>query len=324
MMPWIGIPSARRTIQTRRLRFLVRAVGIVPRQRRIPSMSPHFFFFFAGTKSGIRMLPAEDLVPEMRRRLKEVTEILDIPASAAAVLLREHNWSKEILLEAFYANTEKVLKKYGVYHRCYPKKALNSDGMCAICYDEMDGKKLAMPCGHEFCMDCWHDFCANAVQDEGPVCVRETCPQADCGEVMTETEVAAAAPDFLQKFQTFQLRNFVESNTLTRWCPGKGCERVACAQTASAMEQEDNVAHCGECFTSFCLICGEEPHSPCGCKELARWNEKCRNESETANWILANTKSCPKCVSRIEKNQGCNHMTCSKCRYGRSIGDFLL
>ena len=38
-------------------------------------------------------------------------------------------------------------------------------------------------------------------------------------------------------------------------------------------------------------------------------------QSETANWILANTKKCPKCYTRIEKNQGCNHMTCQQCKY---------
>lgn len=27
------------------------------------------------------------------------------------------------------------------------------------------------------------------------------------------------------------------------------------------------------------------------------------------------TKSCPGCGSRIEKNEGCMHMTCTKCRY---------
>ena len=119
----------------------------------------------------------------------------------------------------------------------------------------------------------------------------------------------------LQKFLNYQLRSFVESNALTRWCPGRGCERVACAESASAMESEGCIAHCDHCSISFCLVCGEEPHAPCPCKELATWNEKCRNESETANWILANTKSCPKCVSRIEKNQGCNHMTCTQCRH---------
>jgi ariadne-1 len=262
-------------------------------------------------KSGIRILPAKDLVPEMQARLKDVTEMLNIPPAAAAVLLREYKWSKEQLMEVFCADSENVLKKCGVYHRCNPKQPLKNPGNnCPICYDPMhEGEKLAMPCGHEFCMDCWHDFCANIIQEEGPSCVLATCPQAECDEVLTEVEVEAAATECLAKFQSFQLRNFVESNCMTRWCPGKGCDRVACAPNASAMEQEGNIAHCDGCSTSFCLICGEEPHAPSGCKELNRWLEKCRNESETANWILANTKSCPKCVSRIEKNQGCNHMT---------------
>ncbi|KAL3917349.1 MAG: hypothetical protein SGARI_007737, partial [Bacillariaceae sp.] len=161
-------------------------------------------------KSGIRIMPAEELVPEMKNRLKEVTEILDIPPAAAAVLLREFNWSKEALMEVFCSDSDNTLKKCGVYHRCNPKAPLKNPGNnCPICYDGMEaGKKLAMPCGHEFCMDCWHDYCANAIQEEGPSCVMATCPQAECGEKMTEVEVQVAAPDHLQKFQSFQLRNF--------------------------------------------------------------------------------------------------------------------
>ena len=265
------------------------------------------------------MMPAEDLAPEMHRRLKDVTEVLDIPTTAAAALLRAHNWSKESLLEVYYNDPDKMLKKCGVYFRCHPKTAAASTSAtkkmsCEICYDDYDLSEMrAMPCAHGFCSDCWHDFCVNAVTEEGPACVRVTCPQAGCSEVVTETEMRAAlemeSPQTYARYQNFQLRSFVESSRLTRWCPGAGCSRVACAVSASAMEQDDNVAHCELCQISFCIICGEEPHAPTGCKELSLWNEKCRNESETANWILANTKSCPKCVSRIEKNQGCNHLT---------------
>jgi ariadne-1 len=276
-----------------------------------------------GNQKGIRILPAEDLVPDMKRRQNDVAEILGIPPSAATVLLREHKWSKDWLCEVFYEDSEKLLKKSGIFNRCNPPtclkcplKSSSEDNCCPICYDEMEeGSKMSMACGHEFCMDCWHDYCANAIEQEGPSSVFLTCPEASCQEVVTEVEMEKAAPDYLHKFQTFQLRNFVESNTLTRWCPGVGCERIACAPTASAMEQEGNVANCDGCSTSFCMVCGEEPHAPTGCKDLERWNEKCRNESETANWILANTKSCPKCASRIEKNQGCNHITCQKCRH---------
>ena len=45
---------------------------------------------------------------------------------------------------------------------------------------------------------------------------------------------------------------------------------------------------------------------------MAKWNDKNSAESENIIWIKANTKKCPKCRKPIEKNQGCNHMTCRK------------
>jgi len=267
----------------------------------------------ANKGAGIRMLTAEDVIPEMKRRLDDVTEILGVPASAVAVMLREHKWSKEIVLEKFYDNPEKLERKYGIYARCNPCFPKKSTKTCKICYDD-ELPMITMPCGHEFCTGCWKEFVDNAIL-EGPACIRKTCPEANCSELMTEEEVRCAAPSLLPKFESYQLRSFVESNTLTRWCPGRGCDRISCASSTSAMEQEGNVTNCDSCDISFCVRCGQEPHSPSNCKDLARWNEKCKNESETANWILANTKPCQKCSSRIEKNQGCNHMTCQKCKY---------
>ena len=45
---------------------------------------------------------------------------------------------------------------------------------------------------------------------------------------------------------------------------------------------------------------------------MAKWIRKNSAESENLNWILANTKPCPKCKRPIEKNQGCMHMNCSQ------------
>jgi len=70
-----------------------------------------------------------------------------------------------------------------------------------------------------------------------------------------------------------------------------------------------------KCGFKFCFKCGEEDHAPASCQMLQQWLDKCKNESETAHWIIANTKKCPKCLVRIEKNQGCNHMTCRSCKY---------
>jgi ariadne-1 len=43
-----------------------------------------------------------------------------------------------------------------------------------------------------------------------------------------------------------------------------------------------------------------------------RWEAKGQGEAENVRWLLANTKSCPKCFKPIDKIDGCNLMTC-KC-----------
>lgn len=38
-------------------------------------------------------------------------------------------------------------------------------------------------------------------------------------------------------------------------------------------------------------------------------------ERVTEEWMIAHTKNCPNCTVPIEKNEGCNHMTCKHCRH---------
>ena len=43
------------------------------------------------------------------------------------------------------------------------------------------------------------------------------------------------------------------------------------------------------CVCSF--MCGEMWHDPVQCKVLRMWIKKCDDDSETSNWIAANTKA---------------------------------
>ena len=106
----------------------------------------------------------------------------------------------------------------------------------------------------------------------------------------------------------YQTRHFIEKNSLLRWCPSPGCECVVAAQGVRTVTCT--------CLHAFCFLCNQEAHEPCSCEQLAMWLEKCSTESSNATWIVANTKKCPKCDARIEKNQGCMHMTCRMCRHG--------
>lgn len=287
--------------------------------------------------SAIHMKDSKDLIPMMKSRVEEITDVLNIPPSAAGPLLRNHKWIKERLFEEYTVDDVRVQKKAGVFARCekyHCKKITAPAGAmttrksqqqqqlqqhtCDICFDDelKESDMLGMPCGHEFCLVCWAGYVRSKIAD-GPTCIMATCPQSGCKELMTEEEVRIAAPHLLSKYQSYQLRNFVDLNGTSRWCPGPGCERVAALNSTSGLfnDSDSMIAHCDECATRFCIKCGEEPHSPLTCRSLESWKEKCENESETANWILANTKPCPKCRSRIEKNQGCNHMTCQQCKY---------
>jgi ariadne-1 len=81
-----------------------------------------------------------------------------------------------------------------------------------------------------------------------------------------------------------------------------GCQQVDCEE---------------ECGASYCFECGYEWHAPMTCELMRRWQKQCADDSETYNWIHAYTKDCPKCRTAIEKNGGCNHMSCRQpaCRY---------
>lgn len=88
----------------------------------------------------------------------------------------------------------------------------------------------------------------------------------------------------------------------------------AAASAASSYLGPPIDVHC-DCGADFCFTCREEAHRPVGCETVRKWLVKNSAESENLNWILANTKQCPKCKRPIEKNQGCMHMTCSQCRF---------
>mmetsp|Transcript_31805 Transcript_31805/g.70077 ORF Transcript_31805/g.70077 Transcript_31805/m.70077 type:complete len:376 (+) Transcript_31805:76-1203(+) len=166
---------------------------------------------------------------------------------------------------------------------------------------------FALGCGHSFCRACFSTYLTSQVGD-GQACVIARCPEFKCAQLVTQ----AVFWGFLQteareQYDRYFVRNFIETCKNMKYCPAPDCGKIAAGSGITTVK-----CHCGH---PFCLRCGEEAHDPCCCAQLAEWTLKCMNESETANWILANTRKCPECNTRIEKNQGCNHMTCRLCKH---------
>lgn len=113
-------------------------------------------------------------------------------------------------------------------------------------------------------------------------------------------------------------------HTRYRWCPSVDCASLVELARNVRPENYDKNSDCDlanlavvSCPAGheFCFDCQYENHLPCPCWVVGKWIKRCEDDSETANWIEANTQSCPKCHALIEKNGGCNHMTCRKCRF---------
>lgn len=116
-------------------------------------------------------------------------------------------------------------------------------------------------------------------------------------------------------------QKYIESHKNVHWCPAPDCNTLVQFNDYVPTKEEVTkkitqlpIINCVKDH-NFCVLCKYENHFPVPCFIVERWVEKCNNDSETAHWINLNTKPCPKCQSSIEKNGGCNHMTCNKCTH---------
>jgi ariadne-1 len=105
---------------------------------------------------------------------------------------------------------------------------------------------------------------------------------------------------------------YVNGNPLVKWCPATDCTdavRVEDGFEVGGMRIEVQCSNGHQ----WCFSCQDEWHAPAMCDDVKKWRKKFLDDSETCNWLHANTRDCPKCKVPINKDGGCNHMHCKKC-----------
>lgn len=183
--------------------------------------------------------------------------------------------------------------------------------MCSVCaaYQSYD-KFHAIPCGHSYCRDCWSMHFETQI-NQG-ISTGIGCMATHCNVLVPEDLVLTllSKPHMRTKYQHFAFQDYVKSHPELRFCPGPNCQVIIRSKELSPKK-----ATCDTCKTVFCFLCGMDYHAPTDCKVIKKWLTKCADDSETANYISAHTKDCPKCHICIEKNGGCNHMQCFSCKH---------
>jgi len=297
------------------------------------------------------ILNPEEIVQHMVDCIKDVNQVLQIPATTTRILLNHFKWDKDKLMERYYVGDQKKLfeeahvippnsasavppkfsgrksvggigvkgcaRTAGESSAGSPSSSSSSsaqDGavggevLCEICLIPVPASAMTgLECGHDFCTHCWTEYLTTKIMDEG-MGQRIACAAHRCDILVDDMTVMKLVSDskVKLKYQQHITNSFVDCNLLMRWCPAPDCVNAAKVSYPDSKPVECKCSHL------FCFSCGNDWHDPVKCQWLKKWIKKCDDDSETSNWIAANTRECPKCHVTIEKDGGCNHMVCKQ------------
>uniref|UniRef100_A0A8C1BMV0 RBR-type E3 ubiquitin transferase n=2 Tax=Cyprinus carpio TaxID=7962 RepID=A0A8C1BMV0_CYPCA len=233
------------------------------------------------------------------------------PAVAKLVLVHFH-WQVSQVLERYKSNSSQLLCEAHAQPTSICRSlTVGTSQQCGVCLQLVRRDALlSLPCQHSFCKTCWEQHCTVLVKDG--VGVEISCMAQDCSLRMPDDFVLPLLPseELKDKYRRYLFRDYVESHFQLQLCPGADCPIVIQVQKPRARRVQ-----CSRCEEVFCFKCRQMYHAPTDCATIRKWLTKCADDSETANYISAHTKDCPKCNICIEKNGGCNHMQCSKCKH---------
>ncbi|MQL94197.1 hypothetical protein Taro_026855 [Colocasia esculenta] len=252
------------------------------------------------------ILSEADIRQHQEEDINRISQVLSIPKVDACILLRHYKWSVSKVHDAWFADEESVRKAVGLLEKPIEMPKAR-ELTCGICFEDYSHNKMSSAaCGHPFCDTCWRGYIGTSISD-GPGCLMLRCPDPTCGAAVGQDMInALVSGEDKVKYSRYLLRSYIEDNRKTKWCPAPGCEFAVDFVMGSG-----NYDVSCKCSYSFCWNCTEEAHRPVDCGTVAKWILKNSAESENMNWILANSKPCPKCKRPIEKNQGCMHITCT-------------
>ncbi|XP_022768861.1 probable E3 ubiquitin-protein ligase ARI2 isoform X2 [Durio zibethinus] len=263
--------------------------------------------------SSKKVITKESLLATQREDLHRVMDLLSLKEHHARTLLIHYCWDVDKVLEVLVEyGKDKLFAAAGVQmlddHAYFPCQSSSSTFACNICFEDVSAYMLTvMSCGHYFCNDFWTEHFIvkiNHGQSRRIRCMALKC-NAVCDEEKIRQLVSTRDPNISEKFDRYLLESYIEDNRRVKWCPSV----PHCGNAIRIEDDELCEVEC-PCGKQFCFSCLSEAHSPCSCLMWELWSKKCQDESETVNWITINAKPCPKCCKPVEKNGGCNHVSC--------------
>ncbi|CAJ0964484.1 unnamed protein product [Ranitomeya imitator] len=249
------------------------------------------------------------------------------------VLLERGSFDKRAIQDV--QSVSALVKYILVFSEAQEKKVFDSKQfLCNICFME----KLGSECTHF--KDCQHVYCNCCLKDYFEVQINDgqvhalNCPEPKCKSVATPAQVKYLVGEQLfGRYDRLLLQSSLDLMADVVYCP-----RLSC-QTPVMQEPEGTMGICSVCQFAFCILCNMTFHGISPCKipddkflelseEYLAANEEKRKEMDkrygdvlkaveglrNIEWLGKYSKPCPGCKAPTEKIDGCNRMTCTRCR----------
>lgn len=172
---------------------------------------------------------------------------------------------------------------------------------CKICsrHEALEG---IGHCQHAFCKDCLESYIEFKVSEAQVL--NMTCPSHACTTSLSDSLIRRISPaQVYVKYLQFKRNAELEVQPNVRFCPRPNCQGHAVVGLNSEV-----AAVCNICNFEFCPDCQEAWHPDSECPQL--------DEVAMVRYVKSHhVKECPNCKRRVEKVEGCDHMTCFKCKH---------
>lgn len=210
-------------------------------------------------------------------------------------------WIKDNIEFLIYTAGENFIEKY--------------EQKCMICFENSsDCRKLS--CNHFACSNCFKLYIDKLLLNSAKN-IKLKCFYPKCEEIIYPYIMRYFYYDSSQRMTLYNqmiLEKFLEGHKDQYFV----CCNPICLSIIHAPIKTDSckIIQC-KCLTTYCCLCFREPHLFLTCAQYFQWKKDISTHLEKANgrWIDKNTKECPNCRWAIEKNEGCLHMVCFKCKF---------
>eukprot|EP00347_Sterkiella_histriomuscorum_P018509 403345242 len=183
----------------------------------------------------------------------------------------------------------------------------SSTVFCDICYDNYNFQDtFRFDCGHRYCISCTRDQLRYQIQNAS--LDKLVCASQGCGQRVTEKQIEFIfenETEIIEKLKRFSIQQALDRDPLVRQCTRNGCDGWTKAKSFNAGK-----VSCDKCKQPICFQCRDEWH---GYFTSCQKNMEKKFQGWASNNI--NISFCPKCKTKVEKVEGCNHMTCYFCRF---------